>query len=400
MNKRGKRPPGTVPTLMPVPVVLLAFDWFAYYLAPIATALAARLSVQALGRSDGKELGSSTGGEQIKRTLFEPVPVAFLTGGPLALRALPSLVTAIRRSRSNGVNIVHAQFHSDWRLVVAGILSGAKVRLLTVHDVTPHPGTQSNDGHRVKRLIRRRLYRSSTGFIVHGEPLARDLRLHPWVRPSQAIYVIPHGVLAHPSGVSPLPGSRTVLFFGNAEFYKGLDILVGAAEKARIAIPDLKVVVAAHGPELKRARASEQTDGLFEWREGFVSDSDIPALFAGIDVVVLPYREASQSGVIPLAFSNGRPVIASRVGALAEAVADEVDGLLVEPESSDALSAAIVRVFSEPGLLDLLARNATSVATSGRLSAASIAARHEAVYVEELTRHVSPGHDEGLRRAP
>jgi glycosyltransferase involved in cell wall biosynthesis len=95
--------------------------------------------------------------------------------------------------------------------------------------------------------------------------------------------------------------------------------------------------------------------------------------------VVLPYREASQSGVVPLAFANGRPVIATDVGALGEAVEDGVNGLLVESATVEGLRDAIVRLFTEPGLLTTLAGGAQETADES-LGSAAIARAHQAVY--------------------
>ncbi len=83
-------------------------------------------------------------------------------------------------------------------------------------------------------------------------------------------------------------------------------------------------------------------------RPGYVPADDVPKLFAEADALVLPYRSATASQNVWLGHEHGVPVIATRVGALADNVTDDVDGLLVEPGSADALAAALRR-FYEPG---------------------------------------------------
>ena len=95
-------------------------------------------------------------------------------------------------------------------------------------------------------------------------------------------------------------------------------------------------------------------------------NEEVAVLFGAADVVVLPYVTASQSAVVPLAVRYGVPVVASRVGGLPEVVEDGSSGLLVPPADSAALAAALLRVFTEPGLLAHLQLG--TVALGGRFS--------------------------------
>jgi glycosyltransferase involved in cell wall biosynthesis len=83
-------------------------------------------------------------------------------------------------------------------------------------------------------------------------------------------------------------------------------------------------------------------------RPGYVPASEIPALFAAADALVLPYREATASQNALLAFSYGVPVITTTAGALADQVRDGVDGLTCAPGDVADL-ARVLREFSAPG---------------------------------------------------
>jgi glycosyltransferase involved in cell wall biosynthesis len=90
----------------------------------------------------------------------------------------------------------------------------------------------------------------------------------------------------------------------------------------------------------------------FEFR--FVADAELDGLMRSADALLFPYREIEASGVLMAAVAQGRPVIASRLGAFAEIVRDGRHGLLVEPGDSEALARALERAVREPDLLPRL----------------------------------------------
>jgi glycosyltransferase involved in cell wall biosynthesis len=123
-----------------------------------------------------------------------------------------------------------------------------------------------------------------------------------------------------------------LLFFGIVRPYKGLDVLLRALARTP---PQVTLTVAG---EFWGGTAETQdliTDlGLARrvtLRPGYLPAREIPALFAAADALVLPYREATASQNVLLAFSLGVPVISTTAGALAEAVRDGVDGLTCAP---------------------------------------------------------------------
>jgi glycosyltransferase involved in cell wall biosynthesis len=353
-------------------------DWFVYYLAPIAVSLNEATEVRCILRDHGSELGLSGRAIGEKKAMFSPLQVDFMPGRQFDLRSLGALFRVIRKIRAFRPDIVHSQWHSDWRLLLLSLVVPRSAKVLTVHDVTPHPGRQFHTSL-FKRVVRRALYETSDAFVVHGERLVPQLRADHRVRASAYVGVVPHGSLAQPSGRYPLPIGRSLLFFGRWEYYKGLDLLVEAVEAAGKILGDLLLIVAGQGSEAARARSLVRNPQFFEWREGFVRDEELPMLLGSVGAVVLPYREASQSGVVPLAFANGRPVIATDVGSLGEVVEDGVNGLLVESPTVELLRDAIVRLFSEPGLLTTLAGGAQRTADES-LGPAAIARAHQAVY--------------------
>jgi glycosyltransferase involved in cell wall biosynthesis len=148
---------------------------------------------------------------------------------------------------------------------------------------------------------------------------------------------------------APDDSPTRLLFFGIVRPYKGLDVLLRALAEAP---GGLTLTVAGEfwggtGDTEKLVAELGITD-LVTLRPGYVKASEVPALFAQADVLVLPYRTATASQNALLAFAHGVPVIATTAGALAEHVIDGVNGFTARPGDVASLLKALRR-FSEPG---------------------------------------------------
>jgi glycosyltransferase involved in cell wall biosynthesis len=139
-----------------------------------------------------------------------------------------------------------------------------------------------------------------------------------------------------------------VLFFGRIWEYKGLSYFIEASDRIIGILPNLRFVIAGRGESLQKYRSQIKSPAHFEIHEGYVDDEFAAALFRRSSLVVLPYTEATQSGVIPVAYTYGRPVVATRVGGIPFQVDDGVTGLLVPPRDSVALADAIITLMSDP----------------------------------------------------
>ncbi|MFQ5399216.1 MAG: glycosyltransferase [Anaerolineae bacterium] len=192
------------------------------------------------------------------------------------------------------------------------------------------------------------------GFIVHSEADRKVLRRFF----SQAnILVVPLptyqalGQLKEVALPVELPKDRPLLLFcGFVRPYKGLDILLDAIPLVLAKRP-LHLLIAGefwHGTAEYRAQIERLAlQDAVTIIDEYIPDEVLAAYMNRADVVILPYRNATQSAIIQLAFGHGKPVITTNVGGLGEVVEDGRTGLVVPPDNPQTLAKAIERYFDE-----------------------------------------------------
>jgi glycosyltransferase involved in cell wall biosynthesis len=332
------------------PRVWLACDWFVKYTVGLAGGLAGLgCEVTLLSRDHDQEFGGEAGAMRayVASRLGDGVRHLELGGRVSEPARLGELRRLRREAAGWDADVVHVQdsLANDPRLALA---SGVPPRryALTVHDPVPHPGDAVPP--RSTRIARRLLRRRASLVFVHSEELRSELLAAGGTR--APIAVVPHGVGS--PDPAPMPARPALLFFGRMSHYKGLDVLLDAMPALWERDPELRLTVAGEGPIPDHPLLG---DPRVLTRFKHVPEEELAPLFAAATCVVLPYRQASQSGVGSLAREHGRPVVATRVGGLPELIAPEW-GRLVEPEDPAALAAAVAEVIGTPGLAGAMGR--------------------------------------------
>jgi glycosyltransferase involved in cell wall biosynthesis len=146
-----------------------------------------------------------------------------------------------------------------------------------------------------------------------------------------------------------LSGDKVLLFFGYVRKYKGLDLLISAMPRALKQIPELKLLIVGEFYDnvsfyINLIEELGLKDNIILINK-FVPNEEVGKYYNASDVIVLPYRSATQSAVLNVAYSFGKPVIAANVGGLSEFIKDGNTGIIVEPGSSEAISNGIIRYF-------------------------------------------------------
>lgn len=141
------------------------------------------------------------------------------------------------------------------------------------------------------------------------------------------------------------PSAKYMLFFGFIRDYKGLDILLKAVADERIKNSDIKLIVAGefYNNSEKYFEMEKQLglEGKIIWRTDFIADEQVKNYFCASDIIVQPYKTATQSGVTQIAYHFEKPMLVTNVGGLPEIVPNGKVGYSVEPEAkviADAIS--------------------------------------------------------------
>src|SRR5438045_6109483 len=141
---------------------------------------------------------------------------------------------------------------------------------------------------------------------------------------------------------------KLILFFGFIRKYKGLDLLFEAMADERIQAAGIKLLVAGEYYEDEKPY-NEMIDRLnirdsIILRTGFIPDTDVRYYLSAADAVIQPYKNATQSGVTPLAYHFEKPMVVTKVGGLPSLVPHEKVGLVAEPQPM-AIAEAILRFY-------------------------------------------------------
>lgn len=231
---------------------------------------------------------------------------------------------------------------------IARLLHSTHTRILAITDnVIPHEKRPGD------RILSRFFLSACDAFLCMSASVAVDLKQlgmqQPVVVSPHPMYDIYGTAITRAEALQQLhlPEGKYLLFFGFIRHYKGLDILLEALAKSKL--NDIKLIIAgeyyedASYYEELIARLGLQ-DRIIHFAR-FIEDHEIPALFCAANLLVQPYRSATQSGVAQIAYYYGLPMVVTQVGGLAEIVPHNEAGYCTAPDS-DAIAKAIDNYFT------------------------------------------------------
>ena len=156
-----------------------------------------------------------------------------------------------------------------------------------------------------------------------------------------------------------LKSEPTILFFGLIRPYKGLDILINAVNRLKIKIPDLKVfIVGEPYTDLSNYLNKIKEYGLessFIIHPKFVSKEELSKYFLSSDLIVLPYKQATQSGILSLSMNFNLPAIVSSKGGLKDYIIEKETGYIVDPNEDEV--ALSIHSFFNNNMYDIMTKN-------------------------------------------
>ncbi|MDR1632403.1 MAG: glycosyltransferase [Dysgonamonadaceae bacterium] len=231
----------------------------------------------------------------------------------------------------------------------ATIVKRLKKRTIVIgllHNAIPH------EPHFFDRPLSKYFFKQCRGFIVMSEIVKRDLlsilpEAH-YIHKQHPIYnhfgkKLSSGVAKSRLGLNA--GKKTLLFFGLIREYKGLDLLIEALSHLDDSY-ELLIAGESYGSFQKYQKQIDHSPAKERIivKNYYIEDKDVPVLFSAADVLVLPYKSATQSGVLPVAYHYETPVVATDVGGFREAIEQAGSGVVCS-SNAKALAEGIGEIF-------------------------------------------------------
>lgn len=301
-------------------------------------------------------------------------------------RGLARLVGFLRGQR---IDILHTHLFDPSAVgLTAGLLAHTPSRVMTRHYSDYHTRIDRPIHVGVDRLCTRMAHR-----VIAVSQHTADHMIAEERAPSEKIRVVHNGIDFNRVRVSTadavprlraelgLEGKRVVLMAARMHPEKGYEDLLAVLPVVRVRVPDLAVLIAGTGPFQSRYNALSASLGLQGCVRFLGFRDDLPDLMATSDIVVLPSTAEAFGLVIVEALYLGVPVVATRVGGIAEIIDHEVDGLLVPPGDRNALAGALARMLEDGALRRRLA-GAGRERVAARFAFEHMVRKYEHVYDE------------------
>ena len=231
--------------------------------------------------------------------------------------------------------------------------SNGKTRCVAlVHNMIPHEPSL------LDKLFAPLYVRATDGFVALSDSVVQDInRLDPSHKPKTSY---PHPIYDHYGeqmskeeaclALHLQPEKQYMLFFGLVRAYKGLDLLLDAFGFVKDQLPNLQLIIAGEFYEdedkYRTQIASNQLTDRVIIKNEFIADADLRKYFGAADLIVQPYKSATQSGVTQVAFHFEKPMLVTNVGGLGEIVHDHQMGYAVDP-NAQAIAEALTDYYTQ-----------------------------------------------------
>lgn len=249
-------------------------------------------------------------------------------------------------------DIVHSD--SFFSLTQIPLYLANKNWILTVHDPFPHSGEQSLYV-KIKRWFAMRLVKQ---FVLLNKSQVNKFCKVNNIKESN--------VLINQLGVYDIikkyaylnierkNSDKTILYFGRISPYKGIEYLLEAAVAVHKKIPNVKFIIAGSGKYYFDINKYEHCDYI-DIKNHFISLEDLGQLILKSDIVVCPYIDATQSGVVMTSFALNTPVVCTNVGGLPEMVEHNKSGIVIPPKNAEKLRDALIYMLTNKDVLNEMA---------------------------------------------
>ena len=235
---------------------------------------------------------------------------------------------------------------SLWAGMILPFVNKKKKIITTIHDVSQHLGEYDSFTEKIYKYVITRsekLITLTKDFIpLIAQKYGKQNTNICWIKHANFNYYRPNTFNAKTHI------TNKILFFGRIHKYKGISVLLDSMKLIHQSNPEIKLRIAGNG-NLSDEDVKKITDlnDKVELINRWISNVEMYQFFEDIDIVLVPYIEASQSGIIMLSYTFGKPVIVTNVGGLPEQVESTV-GVIIPPKDSESLCYAVLNLYKNP----------------------------------------------------
>ncbi|MCQ2089680.1 MAG: glycosyltransferase family 4 protein [Fibrobacter sp.] len=272
---------------------------------------------------------------------------------PANIKMMLDLVKDIKRKGCDVVNITWPPRRNKMLLYLL-----RRKLVFTLHDPFPHSAKNNREFEFCRKLAFRWIPK-----IIMLNQKQIDLFHSTYKVPKERIFTSRLGeydCIRYVNQVDIQVDKPFILFFGLIAPYKGVEFLLQAFEKVHQRFPDVKLLIAGSG-KLYFDEALFKGKDYIEILNRYISMEELASLLKKTLFTVLPYKDATQSGVVQTAFSMGTPIVATDVGNFSEVIENDVNGKIVPPCDPELMAKAICGLLENPEQLKSMKRSLESV---------------------------------------
>lgn len=272
---------------------------------------------------------------------FEPYKMSYNLRDPRCLFIFSRILSSIRRKKPS---IVYMVAIDNIYLTLLSLRLSRSRTIVALHDVEFHSNTAFAIPLAIARWITMKYFRN---FQVYSR---EQLQIFKRLYPGKKVSFIPLPLKDFGEHTGPASQHNKVrfLFFGNILHYKGLDVLLKAIDlmnAGNTAVPfELVVAGRCSDWDITYEPLITHKDSVIKHIR-FVGNDEVAGFFQEADYLVLPYRDATQSGPLKIAFHYNLPVIASDIGSFREEVSHDTDGYLFKNGDVEDLGKVLLQVL-------------------------------------------------------
>lgn len=254
-----------------------------------------------------------------------------------------------------GEGFTHIHYYGSSLIWVQQLLflRGIK-RIYTVHDYLLHSGEAKGSGYQYKFYMKVITSFRSNRFLLLSKKMMNEFSEYYKVPKDHCKYILFGSFDCYKKFDKNITveGHYTILYFGRISAYKGIEYLIEATKIVSKEIPQIKTIIAGSGDFYFDISGINKNDPHFEIHNYHISNEQLAEFISSCSVVVCPYNDATQSGVVMTAYAFNKPVIATDVGSFREYIIDGETGLIVPPRNAEALAEAIEKLLNSKTLLN------------------------------------------------